>query len=281
MSKYLAAVAAAIGLVASGFATATAGVVISETETFQGGPVGKMTQTRERTMMIDGNKEKMILDDGRLIITDLDKAKIVMVNPKRKMYIESPFPPPGLMAQGIGGPGMHASQFTKAGTTRTVLGYKCDDYNGKGKIAMGDFTLIYCVSNTAPGAADFNTFQKAAMAKFKGNHSEMLASAPDGIPLVQDTVTTFNVENMPNMPAEAVEKLKSQFANRGPIMSKTEVTKIAAQKIAATEFDIPAGYTKREPMMMAPNMGAMRSHPMNGGGASAPAAAASPAPKKP
>jgi hypothetical protein len=285
MNKNLAALAAAIGLVASGFATAAAGVVITETETMVSGQPGVPPgQTRQRTVMIEGDKQKMVMDGGRAMILDLGKGTMQILDPAQKSYLEMPFPSHGMMGQGIGGPAMHASEFTKTGKTRTIAGEKCEEYNGTGKFPMGEFTMVSCVSTKAPGAAEFSKFQKVMMTKLKESQVPMPAGFPDGIPLAQDTTTTVNVMNMPNLSPQAAEQLKKQFANHPPIVTKTEVTKVEAQKIAASEFEIPAGYTKREMGkghpggMGGPMTGGMGGHPGGMGGPSgAPAAGAPPA----
>lgn len=293
MNKYLAALVAAIGLVASAFTPAAAGLVMTETETMVSGhpggqPGGQPPQPRERTMMIEGNKQKTIMEGGRAIITDLDKGTTTIIDPAQKVYIERPFPPPGMMGQGMGAHGMQAAEFTKTGKTRTVAGYKCEDYKGEGKFAMGEFTVVSCVSTKAPGAAEFSKYQKAMTAKLKDTQLAMPASLPDGIPLTQDTTTKLGGTSMPNLPPKAAEQLKKQFANRPPMVTKVEVTKLEERKIAASEFEVPAGYTKREaPMMMGGHPGGMPpGHPggpmMGGAGGSpggAPAAGASPAAK--
>jgi len=278
MHRTIASLLAATALVASASAPARAGVVITETESVvSGAPGGQTPQPRERTLMIEGNKQKMVMEGGRAVIFDIDKSTMDIIDPAQKNYIEAPFPPRGMMAQGIGGPGMHASQFTKTGNSRTVAGFKCDDYNGSGKVAMGQFTLVYCVSNKVPGAADYTTFQKAMMSKLKDSSITMPANIPDGIPLVQDTTTKMGAFNMPNLPPAAAKQLEQQFANRPPIVAKTEVTKVEEKKIAASEFEIPAGYTKREARMGMgrPGMPGMGGH-MMGGGPGAGAAVAPP-----
>jgi hypothetical protein len=265
MNKYLAALVAAIALVASGFTTASAGVVMSETETMVSGqPNGKTPPPRQQTMMIQGNKQKTVIDGGRTIITDLDKGTTLIINPAQKTYFERPFPPQG--PKGAPPSGMHASQFTKTGKSRTIGGNTCEDYNGSGKFAMGDFSVVSCVSTSAPGAAEFTSFQKKMTAKLKDTQFAMPANLPDGIPLEQDTTTKMNVMNMPNLPPQAAEQLKKQFANRPPIVTKIEVTKVEAKQIAASEFEPPAGFTKREPMMPHPPgmTGGMGGHTMGG-----------------
>jgi hypothetical protein len=264
MNRYLAALAAATLMVAMGFATASAGVVITETETVVSGqPAGQTPQPKTRTMMIEGNKQKTIMDGGREVITDLDKGVTIVIDPSKKRYFERPFPPPNMMGHAPGAP--NPSQFTKTGKSRTVAGYPCDDYDGKGKFPMGDFTVISCVSTKAPGAAEFTKFQKTMMAKLKDTQLAMPVNPPDGIPMVQDTTTKVNITSMPNLPPETVEKLKKQFADRPPIVTKVELTKLEEKKLPASEFAIPAGYTKREPMMGMPGMGG---HPMSSAGGS-------------
>jgi len=267
MNKHLAALIAAIGLVALGFTAAAAGVVLTETETMVSGqPNGQPPQKpRQQTMTIEGDKQKTVIDGGRTIITDLNKGTTLVINPAQKNYFERPFPPAGPMGAPAGG--MHASPFTKTGKSRTLAGYKCEDYNGAGKFAMGDFTVVSCVSTAAPGAAEFSTFQKAMTEKLKNTPFAMPANLPDGIPLEQDTTTKMNIMNMPNLPPQAAEQLKKQFANRPPMVTKIEVTKVESRSIPASEFEVPAGYTKREPMMgHPPGMGGgMGGHGMSGG----------------
>lgn len=263
MKSYSAVIAAAIGaigLTASAFTSASAGVVISQTQTIVS---GQPQEARQETLMIEGNKQKTILPGDREIITDLDKGTMDLIDSKQKMYFERPFPIPGMMSAGLGGPAMHASQFKKTGNTRSVAGYKCDDYNGAGKFPMGEFTVVYCVSSTAPGAAAYSKFQKTMMSKLKDTPFALPSNTPDGIPLVQDVTTKVTLP---------------QFADRPPMVSKTEVTKVQEQKIAASEFEVPAGFTKRVGPVGRPGMG-MGGPGMMGGGKApgAPAAGASPA----
>src|SRR5260370_41798931 len=102
---------------------AFAGVVITETESVVSGQPPK---SRERTVMIEGNKEKMT-SENRQIITDLDKGTMYIVEPAQKSYMEMPFPPRGMMGMAVCGPPVHAMDFTKNRKTHTGAGYKCDE----------------------------------------------------------------------------------------------------------------------------------------------------------
>src|SRR5437763_884112 len=111
MNKYLGALAAAIGLVTWSFTAVSAGVVMTETETVVSGqPAGTPQQPRERTMMVEGNKQKTIINGGRAIIVDLDKSTMDIIDPSQKSYFEMSFPPRGMMGQAVGSPGMHVSE---------------------------------------------------------------------------------------------------------------------------------------------------------------------------
>ena len=253
--------------------SAIAGVVINETESIVSGQPPK---SRDRTVMIEGNKEKMIMDN-REIITDLDKGTMFIVEPDKKTYVEMPFPPQGMMGQAAGGLAMHAMNFTKTGKSRTVAGNKCDEYSGAGKFAMGEYTIISCIASKAPGAEEFSKFQKAMMAKLKDTQMALTSNIPDGVPMAQDVTTQMHPFNMPNLPPEAAAQMKQQMANRPPTVTKSEVSKVESKKIASSEFEIPAGYTKQEmgmPMGMGPHgmqpgmagSGAMGPHAMGTAG---------------
>jgi hypothetical protein len=285
MNKRLVVLAATLAVLASTFAPAVAGVVITETETMvSGAPAGqKVPPPRERVIMIEGMKQKMVLDGGRYVVFDINKSTMDIMDPAQKNYIEMPFPPHRMMAQTIGGPAMHIDQFTKVGTSHTIAGYKCDDYKGSGKMPMGEMSMVDCVSTSAPGASEYTAFQNAMMAKLKQSENSLSVKVPDGIPLAQDVTTKFGNLNLPNLPPAAQEQLKKQLANRPPMVSKTEVTKIETKKIADSEFAVPAGFTKRE-LGMGMGLGRpgagghMMAGPRPGAGAS-PAAGAAPAAK--
>jgi hypothetical protein len=283
MNRCLVAVVAAIGLIASISNTASAGVVVTRTESIVSGQIGPQQQPRQSTLTVQGNKEKMSVAGGRAIILDLDKSTMEVLDPTKKSYFEMPFPPHGMFGQAIGGPGMHVASFAKAGTSRTVAGYPCEDYKGTGQMPMGQFTTVYCVSTKAAGADEFSAFQKNMMTKLKDSGSGQIPSSyPDGIPMAEDTTTRISLTNFGNLPPEMAEKLKAQFANRPPLITKAEVTKVESRQIDASEFEIPAGYTKSEPPTGRP-MGNRMGAPMMGGAggasAGAPAAGAAPAPK--
>src|SRR5260370_28553543 len=97
----------------------------------------------------------------------------------------------------------------------------------------------------------------------------MSSNMPDGAPMSQNVTTKMSAFNLPNLRPEAAAKMKEQLANRPPTVTKSEVSKVESKKIAASEFEVPAGYTKQE-MGMGPHgmhPGMMGPHAMGTPGA--------------
>lgn len=244
MRKSVAALACA-AVLALCAAPALAGVVITERETTTGGPHAHST---ERTLMIQGHKERIVTQRHEIIL-DLDKGVLYALDSAAKTYAELPFPPSGAVAHLFGGPALHTMNFAKSGKSRTVMGYKCEEYAGSGKYMMAEFSILSCVSNKAPGAAEFNAFQKTMVAKLKSVAADMPSAAPEGVPLAEDTTTRFTMggPDVAKLPPDVAERLKKELASRPPMLIRTEVTKLSVKQLGAETFRPPAGFTKSEP----------------------------------
>jgi uncharacterized protein DUF4412 len=243
MSKSVAILACA-ALVALCSRPALAGVVITEQETIAG---GIQAQAGERTLMVEDNKEKVVTAQNTFII-DLDKNVMYVLDPKEKSYSELPFPPQGVVAKLVGGPALHTMNFAKNGKSRDVAGYKCEEYAGSGKYMMAEFSIVSCVSNKAPGAAEYSAFQKAMIAKLKSAAVEMPSKYPDGVPLAEDINAKIVISgaDAARLPPDVVEQLKKELAGRPPMVTKTELKQISLKKLGAETFRPPAGFTKAE-----------------------------------
>jgi uncharacterized protein DUF4412 len=232
-----------------------AGVVVTEQEVIDQGnghPV-----TRNRTVMIQGNKQKMVTDRAQ-VVTDLDNGKMYLINPEKKQYVEMPFPPQGPMAQMMA-QRMSTLSFKKTGgPSKTISGYSCEQYSGAGSMMGNQYSVNGCFSTKAPGAGDFDAFQKTMAAKVKGTAMAMQGEVPDGVPMQLDSTTKITNFSMPGMSPEQSAKLKTMLANRPPVVSKTTVQQIASKDLPADTFTVPAGFTKQD----MPNGG------MGGGGMS-------------
>jgi hypothetical protein len=258
------AAAFAIVLASGAFAAAvSAGIVVEEHETINR---GDQPITRNRTIMIQGNKQKIVTDHDQMI-TDLDKDVMILINPEHKTYAEMPFPPkyPAGMNQS------KSVEFKKIGTSRTVDGYKCEDYSGTSHIMGTESKIVECFSKDAPGAKDFANFQTVMNNKLRAaGEAGMAREIPTGVPMASDTTTNMSGLTIPGMAPEQAKKFAQMMANRPPIVTKSTVTKITMKSIPDSDFAPPPGYTLQKiPSRMAPPASA--GTPPSGGSAQPPA----------
>ncbi len=247
---------------------AAAGVVITQKQHVTS---GTNTRDSEQTISVQGNKQKMVTE-RHTIITDLDKGKMYVLDPKAKTYFEIEFPPQGQMAAMMAASSNAAMNFKKTGTTREVAGFKCTDYEGGGHMMTGDYTVKECFSTRAPGAAEFAKFEKNMADKLKTvSTNQSNGEIPGGVPLALDSSMKMGKMNIPGMAPEQAAKINEMMAKRPPVVTNTQVEKIESKRLAESDFDIPAGFTKRE----LPGPGSMKMPPMKmAPPAGAPAAAA-------
>jgi len=278
---------------------AAAGVVITQKQHVSS---GRNSRDSKQTIWVQGNKQKVVDDrtlsmqgaqgnkdtrvEEKMIITDLDKGMMYVIDPKQKSYYEREFPPKGEAERKVmaanSNPNMNLK---KAGTSREVAGYKCEEYDGGGHTMIGDATVKECYSTSAPGAEEYSAFEKSALSKLKAIGVAEPAVVPEGVPLALDATTKMGSNvSIPGMPPEQAAKLAEMMKNRPPVVTSTEVEKIETQKLASDTFTVPAGFTKEEPpagpgmgMRMPP--GGIKGMKMMPPGAMmmAPSAAASPA----
>jgi len=258
---------------------AAAGVVITQKQHVTS---GTNTRDAEQTISVQGNKQKMVTE-RHTIITDLDKGMMYVIDPKTKTYFELEFPPKGQMATVMASSTAAAMNFKKSGTTREIAGYKCTDYDGGGHMMAGTYTVKECFSTAAPGAEEFAAFEKRMAEKLKSaGTSPGNGEVPGGMPLALDSSMKMGNVNVPGMSPEQAAKINEMMSKRPPVQTSTTVEKIETKKLAASDFAIPDGFTKRElptqgGMMKMPagkaSAGAMPMMPPAG----APSAASSPA----
>jgi hypothetical protein len=258
--KRVAAALAVIALLTS--ATARAGVVFEEQEVMAQGPApgGHAPPPRQRTVMVQGDKEKMVIDKFRSVIIDIDKGTMMIVTANNKTYMESPFPPKGAESQALRQYMSADFNFKKTGTSRTILGYPCSEYSSSAQTPNGQFSTTACYSKKAPGAVEYAAFQKAAALKLKSqNAGESSGVLPEGVPLATHSVRKITGFTMPGMPPEQAKRIAEMMAKRPPVVSDTTVTKISSEDLPADTFTVPADYTKRDMRMgMRPGMPMMR-----------------------
>lgn len=248
MMRKTAVIALTFLLTASGMASA--GVVVDEQQVSDRGTGAPATH--KITVMVQGNKQKSIIDDGKQsLITNLDNNTRLMISAQRKMYVEMPFPPKGMpMMQGA----EKGLDFKPTGEHHKIAGYPCDEYLGTGTMGGNLMTVRGCFSTAAPGAAEFTAFQKAMADKVKGTPMAMMASAPAGVPLQIDTSMKITHMAIPGMTPQQAEEFNKRLANRPPVVTHMTVSKISTRELAANTFLPPEGYTKQSMPMMGAGM---------------------------
>jgi hypothetical protein len=225
-------------------AVAGAGIVIDEQQTLE--QLGGKKLTRARTVEIEGNRQKSIVDNGkRMVITDLDKGVMVMIDSVRKAYVEFPFPPNGGGPAAMQGPVSPTISFKKTGGRATIIGYSCDEYTGAGSVGPNPVSMSGCFSDSAPGAADYGKFQREMADKVKGTPMANMGEMPPGVPLRLTITTTLSGHSAAAAPAGQADKL-NQMLSHPQITTSTTVSSISMKDLPADSFEVPSGYQKEQ-----------------------------------
>jgi hypothetical protein len=224
-------------------AAAAAGIVVDEQQMVD--QLNGTRLTRARTVMIEGDKQKAIIDNGkRTVITDLGKGTMMMVDGMNKTYAEIPFPPQGGATAAILGGGSPTISFKKTGGHNKIIGYSCDEYSGAGIIGGNSVTMSGCFSESAPGAADYTNFQLQMNDKVKGTTMANMGQMPAGVPL-RLTITTI-ISHIPTagMTAQQANNLNQMLAHRH-FVTDTTVSKITTKSLPPDSFQVPPNYEKQ------------------------------------
>jgi hypothetical protein len=223
---------------------AMAGVIVDEQQVI-GQPNGKKV-TRTRTVMIEGDKQKSIIDNGnRTVITDLGKGTMTMVDAKRKTYVEVPFPPKGKGMAPMQGAASPTISFKKTGGHDKIIGYSCDEYSGAGMVGGNSVSMSGCFSDSAPGATDYSNFQHEMADKVKGTAMANMGQIPQGVPLKLTITTTMGNVPATGMSPEMASKLNQMLAHR-QFVTDTTVSNITTKSLPPDSFQVPSGYQKQE-----------------------------------
>jgi hypothetical protein len=229
--KKLASVLPAIAIVASA-AIAGAGVVVDEQQIVDQPNGSKVT--RARTVMIEGDKQKSIINNGNqnliTVITDLGKGTMIVVDGTHKTYTEIPFPPKGGGMAAMQAGMSPTISFKKTGGHDKIIGYPCDEYSGAGTVGGNSVRISGCFSDSAPGAADYSNFQHEMADKVKGTGMANMWQIPQGVPLRLTINTALGNTN-------------------------TTVSGISTKSLPADSFQAPLGYQKQQPPPMLGGMG--------------------------
>jgi hypothetical protein len=240
MKKFLSALMA-IAILASA-TMAGAGIIVDEQQNVD--ELNGNTISRTRTVMIEGDKQKSIIDNGaRTIITDLGKGTMTILDGQRKTYVEFPFPPKGAGMAAMQAGMSPTITFKKTGSHNNIIGYSCNEYSGAGTVSGNAVTMLGCFSDTAPGAADYSNFQRVMADKVKGTTMANMGAIPPGVPL-KLKITTVIGNPPPGTPPAQAKNLREMLDHRR-FVTNTTVSKISAKNLTAASFQVPADYHKQ------------------------------------
>ncbi|MBV8356714.1 MAG: hypothetical protein JO189_02085 [Deltaproteobacteria bacterium] len=217
-----------------------AGVVIDEREVVN---LSHMI-TRDRTIMIEGNRQKSLSDNGkRTTIIDLDKGTMTVVDQTRKSYVVAPLPPKD-SSKSLMPSGVPPIRLEKTGGHGLISGYSCDEYTGSGFVGQNTVLIAGCFSESAPGAADYDKFQSIMADKIKGSGMANPARFPAGVPLTLSTTTTFGRLPAKMSPEQAarIERILPRYQ----FVTSTTVTNITLTDLPMASFQVPPDYHRQQ-----------------------------------
>jgi hypothetical protein len=220
-------------LIVLGVAPAQAGVVITRQVTLPDAEGKERTVTH--TTMIQGDRMKTVTPGGTTLV-DIDKGTMVMMNPRNKTGAELPMKSfGGLAALGIAG------DYQTTGKTKTIAGYSCEEYTHGFRSSGADVSSTTCISKDAPGAAEASRFYHRMVEKIAG--MDAATKFPEGLPLAEEAVVDTKAGPLPNLPPSVAKTLGEAEAKDRPHKTKSLVTSVKAEKLAAEAFVVPSGYT--------------------------------------
>ena len=158
---------------------------------------------------------------GIMIIDGSAKTRTVIM-PARKAYMTAPFDP---AARKPAAAEKSDVKWTRTGKTETVAGVKCEVLHGVG------------TENGKPKEADL------CVARGFGFGSGSTGGGP-----FSEALTEY--ANLSLAPGEGIVKMTSIEADKPQV--QLELTKVDRRKLAASDFQPPAGYTKMERPAAAP-----------------------------
>jgi hypothetical protein len=254
-------------------AVVRADVTVTTTTTIEGGLAALMGGATPKTVMrikgMQGRTDVDVMGRTMSSLIDLNKKEVTVLQPDEKtarvippVTPEKPGTPPAQLPQVDG-------TFEPTGRSQTIDGIKCDEYAFTMTVAMNDVMssrqmppqgadMIKDVkmlmkgsiwaAKSAPGAAEYQAFQKAAL---EANLAAILAGGVPGAPTngMDRVMKKFTgAEGIPylteiNMTFEgAGGPAADMMKQMGAMKITSKVTSLATDPIAADMFVVPPDY---------------------------------------
>jgi hypothetical protein len=195
-------------------------------------------------------------------IIDVDGMRFIDLDTKKQSATVTPLATLGEALQKAATGDMQVS-LTKTPQTKTVASYPCTVHNVKvtlpftptGNKGDGlDLILLLsgtvCLSTTAPGLADYQTFYKSAADSGFIFGDPRVAKSPTGAAQAKAYAALtkqiaeggMNLESQINISATGDGPMAGMMAKLAASDIRTTVTSVATGTLPAESFDVPAGY---------------------------------------
>jgi hypothetical protein len=213
---------------------AHAGVVMSETMVQSG--LGT-SATINKTVYVQGKKQKIETGHDEKII-DLDKGVLYEIDPNRKSYVRSAFPPK--MEHKLAGVGVELNPVAlkKTGISRSIDGYSCDEYRWIGRLRVMDVTVEQCMSQDAPGAEELANFRKEVASRLK---------EPGPLDSEDSSIEGMSLEESSTIKPPVTGFSSRDNVKGALITTKTVVKNIQVRNLPSAIFEPPTGFRMEAP----------------------------------
>jgi hypothetical protein len=218
---------------------AKAGVVIEQRITISA--PGEPGSVRNRMLMLQGDKEKIQINDQASVVIDATKRTATMLDHVNKTFRE--WPSGSVIGTTLDPNRLLYMAFKSADQTRKCLGYKCRDYTGVTYDGPTFAATTACFSTDAAGSDDFSHFIQSIV----GSYGRAI-SVPAGVPLIIESTRRGNPAfSPPDISAEEAVRFKNIIAKIPPQVTRVEVMKITSEELSPDVFKTPAGYARSGP----------------------------------
>jgi len=218
---------------------ARAGVIIQERIGLE--QSGSPPSVSSRALMIQGEKEKVQVNDHLWMILDATDQTATVVNSGLRAFRQ--FPLRAIAGSTLDPDRLLYTVFKITSKTHTLLGSKCRDYTANSHGVTMVTATTACFSTGVTGSTDFNRFIRTVLQQ--RSYGSGAPSIPEGLPLTIESIRTVNPSIVPtDIPKEEAVRFEKRIASIPPEITRVEVTKISAANLAADEFTIPAGYSR-------------------------------------
>ena len=218
---------------------AKAGMVIEQRITV--GAPGAPGPVRNRTLMLQGDKEKFQVREGISVVIDANDRTVMLLDETHKTYHELPFA--RVIGSSLDPNSPLYLAFKTTDKTHELLGFKCRDYAGARYRGPLMAATTACFSTDAPSSAEFTHFVQSTVRRatqFGGS-----ISLPSGVPLIIELTRGINHSFVPaDVSKEEAERFRSRIAKIPPQITRVEVTKIESKQLSPEVFTIPTGYSR-------------------------------------